>query len=206
MGPDVIMTHGGAFTPAVIQTIANRQAKMALCPTTDLLMGMGLPPVTELLDAGVPADHIGLSVDVTCQTCADPFQMMRIVLGVARNKAGDATRLTPRQVLRMATLGGATVLGLQDEIGSIAPGRRADLVMLRTDDINMLPATQINSTFLVVLGAQPANVDTVVIDGRLVKRDGKVTTVDIAGVTREAAALQARLRAAGAFPPVNPVV
>jgi cytosine/adenosine deaminase-related metal-dependent hydrolase len=170
------------------------------------MMGMGLLPTPDLLDAGVPLDHIGMSVDVSCQTCADPFQMMRIVLGLARNKAQSPTRLTPRQVLRMATLGGANVLGLEKETGSLTPGKRADLVMVRTTDINMIPAADINQTFHVVLGAQPANVDTVMIDGRIVKRAGRVLTVDVPKVVAEAAALQARLRAAGAFRAIDPSV
>jgi cytosine/adenosine deaminase-related metal-dependent hydrolase len=129
--------------------------------------------------------------------------MMRIVLGVARNKARDATRLTPRRVLRMATLGGAGVLGLQNETGSLTPGKRADLIMLRTTDINMIPAAQINPTFLVVLGAQPANIDTAIIDGRIVKRAGRVLTVDVPKVVAEAAALQTRLRVTGGVAPID---
>jgi 5-methylthioadenosine/S-adenosylhomocysteine deaminase len=166
-------------------------------------MGMGFIPTTELLDAGFPADDIGFSVDVTCQTNANPFEMMRIVLGTARNKARDAKRLSPRQVLRIGTIGGAGVLGLEKETGSLAPGKRADLIMVRTSDINMIPANQINSTYLVVLGAQPANVDTVIIDGRIVKRSGRLLQIDAAAVARDAAAVQARIRAAARLPDVD---
>jgi cytosine/adenosine deaminase-related metal-dependent hydrolase len=203
LGPDVIVTHGGSFTPAFMKLIASTGMKMALCPTTDLLMGMGLPPVHELLEAGVREADIGVSVDVTCQTSVDPFQMMRIALGMARNKAAQPTRLTPRQVLGMATRNGANILGLAGETGSLAPGKRADLVMLRTSDLNMLPASDVNATFLLVLGAQPANVDTVVIDGRIVKRAGRLTALDTAKVVGDATALQAKLRVAGKVPPVD---
>jgi hypothetical protein len=160
IGPDFILTHGGnygsygppgtpaslGFTPDFIALMTERKAKMALCPSSDLLMGMGFIPTSELLDAGFPADDIGFSVDVTCQTNANPFEMMRIVLGTARNKARDAKRLSPRHVLRIGTIGGARVLGLERETGSLTPGKRADIVMLRTSDINMIPASQINST------------------------------------------------------------
>ena len=146
---------------------------------------------------------MGLSVDVTCQTNANPFEMMRIVLGTARNKAREAKRLSPRQVLRIGTIGGAGVLGLEKETGSLTPGKRADLVMLRTSDINMIPASQINSTYLVVLGAQPTNVDTVIIDGRVVKRNGQLLHIDIPSITREAAAVQARIRAAAGVADVD---
>jgi cytosine/adenosine deaminase-related metal-dependent hydrolase len=127
------------------------------------------------------------------------------VLGLARNKARSATRLVPRDVLRMATLGGANVLGLADETGSLTPGKRADLVMLRTADMNMLQASDVNATFLLVLGAQPANVDTVVIDGRIVKRNGRVLTIDAARANA-AAALQARLRRQGNVAAIDPSV
>ncbi|MGE3404428.1 MAG: amidohydrolase family protein, partial [Vicinamibacterales bacterium] len=210
IGPDFILTHGGnygsygppdtpaalGFTPAFINVMKERRAKMALCPSSDLLMGMGFIPTTELLDAGFPADDIGFSVDVTCQTNANPFELMRIVLGTARNKARDARRLSPRQVLRIGTIGGAHVLGLEQETGSLTPGKRADLIMLRTSDINMIPAGRINPTYLVVLGAQPANVDTVIVDGRVLKRGGRLLHIDAAAVARDAAAVQARIRAA----------
>ena len=105
--------------------------------------------------------------------------------------------------MRIGTIGGAGVLGMEKETGSLTPGKRADLVMLRTSDINMIPASQINSTYLVVLGAQPANVDTVIIDGRVVKRGGRLLHIDAAAVARDAAAVQTRIRAVAGLPDVD---
>ena len=216
LAPDVLFTHGAGASPELIGLVASTGMKVGLCPTTDPLIGAGHPPLQEFLNGGVRFEDIGFSVDVTCQTPADPFAAMRTLLNAARMvQRGDTSfdrvlaedlfgggpttpLMRPRQVLELATLNGARVLGLDHLTGSLTPGKRGDVVVVRTDQPNMLPATGTNPTFQLVQCGQPANVDTVLVDGRLLKRDGRLLHVDQrAVITRAADALTAMRGRAG---------
>jgi cytosine/adenosine deaminase-related metal-dependent hydrolase len=210
-GPDFLYTHGAGATAEEIAFIAANGLKVGLCPWTDPLVGAGLPPLQEMLDGGVPFDDIAFSVDVTCQAAADPFTAMRMLLYSARiaqrpgtsfmdvvvqDKFGDGPPqplMRPRQVLQLATLNGARVLGLDAVTGSLTPGKRADLILVRTDHVNMLPAPDCDPGFQLVQHAQPSNVDTVIADGRVLKRHGRLLD-DATAVIAAAAAAQTAIR------------
>lgn len=213
LGPDFIFTHGPGTPAEFMQLLAARGVKIGLCPSTDPLIGAGLPPLLQFLQAGVSLADIGISVDVTCQTPVDPFAAMRTVMFSGRiakmNGAsfeqiiftpGDPEDHTnglvmPRQMLEMATINGANVLGLGAITGTLTPGKRADLIMIRTDDINMLPVEESDAAFQLVQHGQVANVDTVMVDGRILKRGGKLIGVDPRNIASAAAASHRRLLA-----------
>nr|WP_256432908.1 amidohydrolase family protein [Novosphingobium sp. SG751A] len=215
LGPDFIFTHGPGTPPAFMQLLAARGVKIGLCPTTDPLIGAGLPPLLQFLDNGVALHDIGLSVDVTCQTCVDPFSAMRTVMNSARiaKKAGasfseiifrpgdpnDPTNglMMPQTMLEMATANGARVLGLDAITGMLEPGKRADLIMVRTDDINMLPVAETDAAFQLVQHGQPANVDSVMVDGRFLKRGGQLQGVDVKRIMQDAARAHRNILARG---------
>jgi len=102
--------------------------------------------------------------------------------------------MRPRQVLELATINGARVLGLDHLVGSLTPGKRADVVVVRTDQPNMLPAVGADPTYQLVQSAQPANVDTVVVDGRILKHQGRFTHVDAQAVIARAASAVTAIR------------
>jgi cytosine/adenosine deaminase-related metal-dependent hydrolase len=102
--------------------------------------------------------------------------------------------VTFREVIEMATLNGAKALGLGDVTGSISVGKRADIILIRGNDINVAPVADIEAS--VVQSATPANVDTVMVDGKIVKRGGKLVAYDVEKVVREAKASALRIRAA----------
>lgn len=205
LGPEFIFTHGPGTPDQLLQLLAARGVKISLCPSTDTIIGAGLPPLIRFLENGVPFHDIGFSVDVTAQTCVDPFAAMRTIMASARiaqqrgasfteiimrpgNPADPTNGLTmPRQMLQLATLNGARVLGLEDTTGSIAPGKRADLILVRTSDLNMIAVDDSNATFQLVQHGQPANVDTVMVDGRFLKRAGQLLGIDVAAVGKAAA-------------------
>ena len=221
LGPDVLFTHGAGASPELIGLIAKTGMKVGLCPSTDPLIGAGLPPLQELIEGGVRFEDIGFSVDVTCQTPADPFGAMRMLLNSARMHqrrggtfekvlaedlfgSGPPTPLMrPRQVIELATLNGAHVLGLDHVTGSLTPGKRADLILVRTDQPNMLPAPDTNPTFQLVQCGLPANVDTVLIDGRILKRSGELLHVDGQEVVARAAAAQSAIRKRADLAPID---
>ena len=93
--------------------------------------------------------------------------------------------LTLKRLLQLATLDGAVDLGIADRTGSITPGKRADLVLVRTTDINMAPAAGDPFEAIVSLGL-PTNVDTVIVDGRILRRAGKFTAFDHAKIVSDA--------------------
>jgi 5-methylthioadenosine/S-adenosylhomocysteine deaminase len=101
----------------------------------------------------------------------------------------------------MATINGARALGLEAVTGSLTPGKRADLIMVNARDLNVAPVVDLEST--VVRSVTPANVDTVMIDGRILKRHGEMVAFDVARVIREAeeSAHEVRARAGGRLQP-----
>lgn len=214
IGPDFIFTHGPGTPAEFMQLLAARGVKIGLCPSTDPLIGAGLPPILQFLNNGVAFRDIGMSVDVTCQTSVDPFASMRTIMNSGRIAKKDGASfeqiiftpgdpndhtnglLMPEQMLELATANGAHVLGLGAVTGTLTPGKRADLIMVRTDDINMLPVEESDAAFQLVQHGQVANVDTVMVDGRILKREGKLVGVNAREVAAAAAASHRRLVAA----------
>jgi cytosine/adenosine deaminase-related metal-dependent hydrolase len=103
----------------------------------------------------------------------------------------------------MATINGARALGLADITGSLTPGKRADLILIRTTDLNIAPLAQIETT--IVQSATPGNVDTVMIDGRIIKRAGHLMHFDVPEIVHRAeqSALRVRQGAGGVLKPVS---
>jgi cytosine/adenosine deaminase-related metal-dependent hydrolase len=112
------------------------------------------------------------------------FATMRGIQNQENGRKNSEFALSARTALEMATMGGARDLGIADKVGSLTPGKRADLVLVRTDTLNMVPFTE--PVHMIVQSTQETNVDTVVVDGRILKRHGKLTAIDVTRVMREA--------------------
>ena len=110
---------------------------------------------------------------------------MRLMLQLNHLRSMNVLEVQPRRILELATLDGAKDLGIADRVGSLTAGKRADLILVRTNTLNTAPF--INPAILLVQQAQPANVDTVVIDGRILKHEGDLTALDPEEVIRKAA-------------------
>ncbi len=115
-----------------------------------------------------------------------------------QHRVGQRVPLTAQRLVQLATLDGAVDLGIADRTGSLTPGKRADIILVRTGDINNAPAGA--SYEALVAFAQPRNVDTVVVDGRILWRAGRFTALDHAEVLKEAAETVAALRARANWP------
>jgi len=136
----------------------------------------------EYLDAGVP---IGLSVDTpTLSGNADMFAIMKVIQNVENARALNEFKITARRVLELATIGGARSMGIDDQVGSLVPGKRADVIMVNTRHINLGVFTE--PAHMLVEAAQPSNVDTVIVDGRVLKRAGQLTSIDTESVVDDA--------------------
>ena len=154
---------------------------------------MGMPPTLAMVNAGVP---MSLSLDtMAASDNSDMFNAMRVTMGIERARAGDGSVYQPAQVLRHATSEGAAILGF-DRVGELREGWRADVILLRADDLNMAPINVLDGQ--VVLAAQPSNVDTVFIDGVLRKQHGELIGLEPKALARDATRAVRRSRSASA--------
>jgi len=117
-------------------------------------------------------------VDVETNVPSDMFNQMRSVLGLQRSLAGANGHdpVSMRDVLEWATIEGAKANGLEDKVGTLTPGKQADIVMLRTDRMNVTPLN--DPVAAVVVGMDTSNVDTVIVGGHILKRNGRLLHVD----------------------------
>jgi cytosine/adenosine deaminase-related metal-dependent hydrolase len=147
-------------------------------------IGFGLPKVAEYLDHKV---NLALSVDTTPLTGnADMFGIMKLVQNLENGRSESEFKLPARKVVELATIEGAKALGLADRTGSLRKGKRADVIMVGTREVNIGPFTE--PAYMLVDSAQASNVDTVLIDGRILKRNGKLTAIDTGKLMDEASA------------------
>jgi cytosine/adenosine deaminase-related metal-dependent hydrolase len=136
------------------------------------------------------------------------FETMRFTWNMGIPWRGTPTEGLPavgfQDVISMATLNGAKALGIGNVAGSLTVGKRADIILIRTNDINVAPVAHIETT--VVQSATPANVDTVLVDGRILKRHGKLVAYDVEKVVQQAKASSLRIRSAagGVLKPITP--
>jgi 5-methylthioadenosine/S-adenosylhomocysteine deaminase len=140
--------------------------------------------------AGIP---VGLGLDGGTNDTSDMFNNMRSAVGLQRatSRRVDVSP-TPAEILRMATAGGAELLGRFHEIGSIRPGKRADLIIVQPTAVNFAPWG--DPVAQIVFNAQPQNVEWVFIDGRMCKEEGQLSQVDTLQVIADAQQVADRVR------------
>lgn len=183
LGPGMQVIHAVWCTPEEIRALATNRVNVSVSPYSELRIGFGFPIAADLVAAGVP---VGLSVDTPALSGnADMFAIMKAVQNIENGRARDEFKFSARSVLELATIGGARSMGIDGVVGSLTPGKRADLIMVDTRAVNLAVMTE--PAHMLVEAAQPANVDTVMIDGRIVKRDGRLTRIDVGDVIDSAA-------------------
>ncbi|HSB11946.1 MAG TPA: 5'-deoxyadenosine deaminase [Blastocatellia bacterium] len=164
-----------------LEILARTGTHVAHCPSSNLKLGSGFARIPEMLERGV---SVSLGADgAACNNRLDMFTEMRTAALIQKALHGAET-LTARTMLRMATIGGARALGLDSEIGSIELGKRADLVLLNLQELHTTPHPDPIST--IVYAAEASDVETVIIDGRVVMRGRELTTMDHRVVQAEA--------------------
>lgn len=184
LSPSTVLVHASTLSDDAYRRIADGGAHLSISSESELNAGQGYPPTAKARQYGIP---ISLSMDTVVWWSGDMFSAMRSTLSADRglahlraHEAGDAVAnnaLRAQDVLEYATIGGARALGLDHLIGSITPGKRADLVMLRTDTPAMTPTH--NPAGHIVFQAGRGDVDTVLVDGRVLKHRGAVIGVDL---------------------------
>lgn len=190
MRADCTYIHCNLLTDAEWRLIASTGGHVSIAAPIEMEMGHGIPPVQLALDHGI---RPSLSVDVETEMPGDLFTQMRTVFtlqrmqAMARERAGEKNTprlLTVREVVECATVQGAKDNALDHKVGSLAPGKDADLILLRHDRVNVTPLN--NAYGSVALGMDTSNVDTVFIAGKMMKQNGELVGVDLARVNRMA--------------------
>ncbi|EGU79872.1 hypothetical protein FOPG_10208 [Fusarium oxysporum f. sp. conglutinans race 2 54008] len=175
LGPDLVFSHGSSFTQSELQAIKESGASIVGTPDTELQMGMGFPIVFQASDRGC---RTCLGIDITSNQGNDFIAQMRLALQARRaqeNEQGFPLSINRKtaDVLRMGTLGGAEVMRMEDLIGSITVGKKADLILVRCNDIENTPVG--DPVGSVVFHSSVKDIDTVIIDGKIKKHKGKLT-------------------------------
>ena len=181
LGPDVWLAHGVHLGSAAIARFAATGTGVAHCPSSNARLGAGIAPIAALTAAGVP---VGLGVDgAASQETGQLGAELRQALYAARLAGGPAA-MTARQALALGTIGGAQCLGRADELGSLEPGKLADIALWRIDGLGH--AGIADPVAALVLGPQPV-VELLLVGGVPVVRDGELTGADERSLAQELA-------------------
>lgn len=171
---DTVCVHCVWLEEEEIKILARTGACVASCPQSNMKLGSGIAPLQAMLTASIP---VGLGTD----SCAsnnrlDLFCEMDLCAKIHKVKDLDPTALPAQAVLRMATLGGAEILGLDRKTGSLTPGKDADIILVDIDQPHLLPFYHPD---LLVYSGSGSDVTTVIVGGRLVIQDRKILTFDV---------------------------
>lgn len=174
----VIAPHSVALDPGEVETMARRGVHVSHNPVSNMFLGDGVAPVVDLLAAG---GHVCLGTDgAASNNSQDMIQVLKMASILQRAHRLEPAAVPPMQALEMATINGARALGLDGLIGSIEPGKRADLVIIDLD--NPHATVMHDPVSQVVYAANAGDVRTVLVDGRVVVDDFSLTTMDVPSV------------------------
>jgi len=191
VGPHVLFAHMVWLEDPDIRRVAKTKTNVAHCPSSNLKLASGIPKVPEMMKEGV---NVGLGCDgAPCNNTYDMVREMKLAAVIQKARLLDPTVMPAAKVLEMATINGAKAMGMQREVGSIEVGKKADLVLIDLMKPHLVPYRDVVSS--VVYSATGGDVDTVIIDGRVVLRKGKALTLDEERVMEEAVRHQEELLA-----------
>ena len=176
-----ILAHAVGATADDIRLLADRPAGVAHCPKTYLKLAMGIAPVHAMRQAGVA---VGLGTDgAVSNNTLDIWESMRLMAMTQKEATGAPENLTLGETLAIATRGSAQVLGMADRLGTVAPGKLADLILVDLTGAHHQPLHNVPASL--VYAARASDVRTTIVDGRVLMRDRKLLTLDKAEIIRQ---------------------
>ncbi|MHA6765700.1 amidohydrolase family protein [Streptacidiphilus sp. PAMC 29251] len=184
--------HANGISDEELRMLADAGSSISISPDVELKMGFGAPMTGRALAAGLRPT---LSVDDVPSVGGDMFSTMRTAYAVQRGLDGG---LRSRDLMEFTTIDAAASCGLDARTGSLTPGKDADIILLRTDDLTVFPVTDPAGS--IVSAGHPGLVDTVLVAGRVVKRDGALTDVDLSELRNRLLASRDRISAAAGVP------
>ncbi|MGE0363729.1 MAG: amidohydrolase family protein, partial [Vicinamibacterales bacterium] len=191
-GATTLAAHGVWVSAEDIAVLKRRNVGVAHNPESNMKLASGTAPVVDYLAAGVA---LGLGTDgAASNNDLDMFEAMRLASFLAKHSTRDPRAVPAQAALEMATIGGARALAMADRIGSLEPGKRADLITVRLDRARQTPLYDPLSHL--VYATHGDDVETTIVDGRVLMRGRVVQTLDAAAVLAEARAAADQVRAA----------
>ena len=185
LGPNHNLVHGVYLSTSELKLIVDSGASITVTPEVELQMSHGVPLTGRLRELGVQPS---IGVDVESNISGDMFTIMRMTMQTQRNldnqRIASETKMPaqklsikPKEALAWATIESAKALRLDKKVGSLKPGKQADLIFINKNDLNLFPVN--SAVEAVVFHANGSNVDTVMIAGKIRKRNGKLTYREI---------------------------
>jgi len=177
LGEDCVAAHCVWVNDREMKILKETKTHVAHNPVSNMLLANGFARIPEMMDSGI---NVGLGTDAP-QNNADMFDAMKLASMMQKAVKLDITQMPFDKVLEMATINGAKALGLEKEIGSIEAGKKADIILINLRSTRFEPVVMGKYSNLLpnlVYGAHGDNVDTTIIDGKIVMQDRKITTVD----------------------------
>ena len=189
LGPNFIGVHAVHLTPADIDTLAQFNCHIAHCPASNLKLGSGIAPLTALLEADI---NVGLGSDgAASNNRLDLFAEMRLAALLAKGTTGDAAACSAATALRMVTINAARALNLDHQIGSLAPGKRADMIAVDLGALHHQPVYDPLSHLIYVAGRE--DVTHVWVDGKPRVQNRHVVNLDVDDLRARTAYWQLKL-------------
>ena len=175
LGDDVHIAHGVWLTPEEIRILAAKKVGVAHCPESNMMLASGAAPVADMIKAGV---ELGLGTDgpAGSNNNLDMVEEMASAARLQKVTKNDPKAISARELLRLATIGGAQALGLADKIGTLERGKRADIAIIDLQQAKTQPVYSVESA--IVYAASGSSVVTTICDGKILMRRGEVLTVD----------------------------
>lgn len=192
LGDDVVAAHGVHLTAGELTTFAARKTGVAHCPESNQMLASGVAPVVDMIAAGM---EVGLGTDgpAGSNNNLDMVEEMASAARLQKVMRNDPKAITAREVLRLATIGGAQVLGLDDKIGTLERGKRADVVVIDLHTPKSQPVYSVESA--IVYAASGSSVVTTIVDGKILMRRRELLTLDEDEVIAKAAEYRDRVLA-----------
>jgi len=180
LGPKFQMAHTIFVSEKEIQYIAQAKARVMYTPTADMLLAAGAPPIQKMRDAGVV---VGLGTD-SPNNSQDMIQCMKFGALLLKATTENSTIMPAHEILRIATIEGAKSMGLENEIGSLEVGKKADIVIV---DVHKLHTTPLhNPVSTLVYSSSGTDVDTVIVDGEVLVEGGKLVHINESEIVEKA--------------------
>jgi cytosine/adenosine deaminase-related metal-dependent hydrolase len=181
-GPRSLFAHMVWLKDTDIRRVAKTKSNVAHCPSSNLKLASGIPKIPELIEAGA---NVGLGCDgAPCNNSYDMIREMKLAAVIQKARLLDPLSMPATTVLEMATVNGARAMGMESIVGSIEAGKRADLVLIDLRKPHLVPYRDLVSN--VVYSAVGSDVDSVLVDGNLLLREGEALTLDEERIIDEA--------------------
>jgi len=182
LGPDMVFAHGVHLSDKDLDRLAKSKTNISHCPASNTKLASGFARVPEMLERGIPVS-LGCDGGPSNNTY-DMVREMRLAALVHKAIVDDPLVMSAEDVIEMATLGGAVAMGIDDKLGSLEEGKLADLILVDMDGLSLTPS--VNPVSNLVYSGCGTNVDTVLVNGRILMQDKELLTLDEEAVKQKA--------------------